>query len=213
MAPAISGTAILLAIALVAHFRPDTAPLALDEETPPVQPIPVANEPAAVPALEETVAGPPPADVRVGAGAMPRIDAAPLPGGTATTPMADLLTGRGTDLPPSQLIEGERAFAAEAVDRTWAAGAEASIYAKLAEIPGLELIDLQAECRSTMCRLQMASGSSLPSFKGVFEPIGLEPAWMAMTKDRTGQARSFAYLWRDGFGPPKPELGQPHEAK
>ncbi len=86
---------------------------------------------------------------------------------------------------------------AEPVDRTWATPAEASIYAKLAEIPGLTLIDLQVECRSTMCRLQMSGESSLPSFKGLFEPIGLEPAWMATMKDRAGPVRSFAYLWRD----------------
>jgi hypothetical protein len=208
-ASAISGAAVVLAIALVAYFRPGSEPpLVPESENPLVQ---VANDPAAVPPFVTAVAAPPPAEVRPAAGAAPSIERAPLPGETAATPIADLMIGRLRDGPPLQLIEGERAFAAEPVDRTWATPAEASIYAKLAEIPGLTLIDLQVECRSTMCRLQMSGESSLPSFKGLFEPIGLEPAWMATMKDRAGPVRSFAYLWRDGFGPPK--LGQPHEAK
>jgi hypothetical protein len=212
-ASAISVAAVVLATALVAYFRPGTEPpLAPERETPPVQPVPVANEPAAAPPVAETVVAPPPREAGAAAARAPGIEPAPLPGATAATPMADLMAGRANDGPPLPLIEGERAFAAEPVDRTWAPATEASIYARLAEIPGLKLTDLQVECRSTMCRLQMASGgSSLPSFKELFEPIALRPAWMAMMKDPAGQ-RSFAYLWRDGFGPQQPELGQPHEA-
>ncbi len=208
-APVISGTAVMLALALVAYFRPGSEPLVVPEREPPAaQPLPVANEPNAEPPSEAVVVAPRPVDVR----ALPSIEPAPLPGATAATPMADLMIGKGHDGPMPALIEGERKFAAEPVDRTWAPAAEASIYAKLAEIPGLKLVDLQLECRSTMCRLQMSGVSSLPSFKGLFEPIGLTPAWMATMKDRAGPQRSFAYLWRDGFGPPKPELGQPSDA-
>ena len=129
-------------------------------------------------------------------------------------PMADLMAGRGPGRPMPALIEGERAFASEPVDRTWAPAAEAGIYAKLAEIPGLKLIDLQVECRSTMCRIQMTepSGGSAPPFKDLLGPAGLEPAWMATIKERTGPVRSAAYLWRAGFAPPNPAPGQPHDA-
>ncbi|HET7609724.1 MAG TPA: hypothetical protein VFL84_13675 [Gammaproteobacteria bacterium] len=209
---AISGAAVALAIALVAYFRPGgEPPLVSKSETPPVQEVPVANEPAAAPPLEATVFVPPAAESRAGAGPVPSIEPAPLPGATATTPMADLMAGRGTDRPMPALIERERAFAVEPVDRTWAPAAEARIYAKLAEIPGLKLIGLQVECRSTMCRIQTESsgGSSLP-FKDLLGPAGLEPAWMATIKERNGPVRSAAYLWRDGFAPPTEPL-QPRD--
>ena len=123
--------------------------------------------------------------------------------------MAQLLGDRQQEFPP-ELAEGEREFAAEPVDATWAPGAEADVLAKFAQMPGLKLIDLQVECRSTMCRLQLTQPSGAPApdgarpFNILLDSIGLEPRWMMAIGDRSSAMRSIAYLWRDGFAPERP---------
>ncbi|HEX7237652.1 MAG TPA: hypothetical protein VF405_11865 [Gammaproteobacteria bacterium] len=222
-APAIGGAAVVLAVALVSYFRPGTeTPGPPDREAPAPQAAAVANEPSAVAAGAETAAvvAPPAAEARsvaVGASAAPAIERAPLPGETPVTPMTNLMVGRGGDAPPAPLVEGERAFAAEPIDRAWAPGAEADILSAFAQMPGLKLIDLQVECRSTMCRLQLmqpsgAQGGALP-FKDLLDSVGLEARWM-MTIKEAGNApiKSAAYLWREGLAPPKQELGRLNES-
>ena len=221
-APAIGGAAIVLATALVWYFRPGPAPrIVPDDDTASVQSAPAATEAAARVAEPETPAverGPAAATVtNTSPSTVPTVERAPLPGEAPSTPMANLLSGRD-DGPPPQLIEGEREFAAEPVDRNWAPGAEADLLAKFAQMPGLSLIDLQVECRSTMCRLQLTQPSGAPRVEGgprpfniLLDEVGLEPRWM-MAIGRSGEPmRSVAYLWRDGFAPPKPEAAQPHE--
>jgi hypothetical protein len=220
-AAAIGGAAVVLAVALVAYFRPAAGPpLALDAEAPSVQGVPIAKEPSPVSADAEAPvvsASPPDEAARVPAGVAPSIDRAPLPGETPTTPMTNLAAGIGREGPPPQLVEGEREFAEEPLDGTWASGAEADVLAKFAQMPGLKLIDLQVECRSTMCRVQLTQpspplGSPQP-FKALLEPLGLEPRWSMTIKDRAnGPVKSAAYLWRDGFAPPKPGLATRQEA-
>jgi hypothetical protein len=141
---------------------------------------------------------------------------APLPGETPATPMTQLLADRQENLivrddpdrgglPPG-LVEGKREFAAEPIDATWAPGAEADLLAKFAQMPGLKLIDLQVECRSTMCRFQLtqpagpaAQGSPMALDLG--KSMGLTPRWMMAVADRPGAptSRSIAYLWREGY--------------
>jgi hypothetical protein len=219
-APAIGGAAVVLAIALVWYFQPGTEPQIVPDDDPTsVEPASVASEPA--PRAEpETPAVDPAAAATVAdrtANAPPPVERAPLPGEAPPTPMANLLIGR-EDGPPPQLIEGEREFAAEPVDREWAPGAEADLLAKFAQMPGLTLIDLQVECRSTMCRLQLTqpSGSRTAEdgpqpFNILRDGVGLEPRWMIAIGRRGEPMSSVAYLWRDGFAPPKPEAGQPNE--
>jgi hypothetical protein len=209
----------VLATALVWYFRPGDeplsvaedarasvqAPIAGNESTPrsaePARPVADALSPRAAP-----VAAP-----------APSIERAPLPGEAPSTPMANLLSGR-EDGPPPALIEGEREFAAEPVDAIWAPGAEADLLAKFAQMPRLSLIDLQVECRSTMCRLQLTQPSGAPATAGgprpfniLLDSIGLEPRWMIAMGRQGEPMRSVAYLWRDGFAPPKPQPGEPHE--
>jgi len=57
----------------------------------------------------------------------------PLPGEGPSTPMANLLASRERELPLG-MVEGEREFAAEPVDPTWAPGAEADLLAKFADV-------------------------------------------------------------------------------
>jgi hypothetical protein len=221
-APAVSGAAVVLAVALVWYFRPGTElPLAFDREALPVQPVPVASETLAPAADAETrgVGSTPPAEAGVAeevASAAPSIDRAPLPGETPSTPMANLVAGH-KEGPPPGLIEGELEFAAEPVDTAWARGAESDLFARLAQMPGLKLIDLQVECRSTMCRLQLTQPSGIRGgarpFNVMLDPVGLERRWLMSVQDSAnGPIKSVTYLWRDGFAPAKPEPGQPHES-
>jgi hypothetical protein len=89
--------------------------------------------------------------------------AAPLlPSQPAATPMADILAARGLPVPP-ELLETERAFAAEPRDPEWSTAAENQVLGKLAEIPGLGLATLEVECRQTLCRLQFAAPRTVPN--------------------------------------------------
>lgn len=219
-APAIGGAAVVLAIALVWYFRPATDPgVVPEDEAESVQPRAVANEsaaPIAAPAEPAASALPLAESSAPDAAPAPSVERAPLPGEAPSTPMANLLAGR-EDGPPPQLVEGEREFAAEPVDSTWAPGAEADLLAKFAQMPGLSLIDLQVECRSTMCRLQLTqpSGAAVEGrprpFNLLRDSIELEPRWMIVLGDRGGAMKSVAYFWREGFAPPKPAAGEPRE--
>src|SRR5262249_14971893 len=131
---------------------------------------------------------------------------APLPGETPVMPMAQLLEGR-RDAPPV-LVEGEREFATEPVDARWAPGAEANLLGKVAQLPRLALTGLRAECRSTMCRLQLVlpktSGLG-PLSSAADQPVnfssslGLEPRWVIAIQDPSGTRQMVAYLWREGL--------------
>jgi hypothetical protein len=217
-APAIGGGAAVLAVALVWYFRPGGEPPGVDGGAATVQTVPAARlsdpELATSPPSPEVA---PVADNRVRPTAT--VERAPLPGETPSTPLANLFADRQiAELPPG-LAEGEREFAAEPVDAAWAPGAEADLLATYAQMPGLRLIDLQVECRSTMCRVQLtqprgataADGGPRP-FSILLDSAGLKPRYMNMISDPSGHMKSVAYLWREGFAPPKPEFGRPREA-
>jgi hypothetical protein len=227
-APAIGGASIALAVALVWYFRPQPEPsLVLDDSavTAPAAP------PVALPDPARNAAPPAPLAPRSTtepvASTAPAPQRSPLPGEAPATPMTQLLADRelnvivgraaGADsaIPP-QLAEGERSFAAEPIDTAWAPGAEARLLAVFAEMPGLKLIDLQAECRSTMCRLQLMQPPAAPGqqpgalpFNILRDEVGMTPRWMmavvdGFPADRTSgplPIRSIAYLWREGFAP------------
>jgi hypothetical protein len=133
---------------------------------------------------------------------------------------AGIAVGMATNIPPHNLgevidaclaymglVEGEREFAAEPIDATWAPGAEAELLGKFAQMQGLKLIDLQVECRSTMCRFQLSqpTGPAMEGSPSAFDvlnkELGLKPRWMMSVVDRPGAptGKSIAYLWRDGF--------------
>ena len=125
---------------------------------------------------------------------------APLP----ITPIAELMAHLGKEL-PTELLEGEREFASEPVDRSWAANAEAKILDRFVQMPGLALVSLEVVCRTTMCLVQVASpdspGAARPRFNILTDSIGLEPRWMMAIADTSGVLQSIAYLWREGMAP------------
>ncbi len=130
----------------------------------------------------------------------------PLPGEAPVTVMTQLLEEVKPHAPPD-FAEIERAFAAEPVDETWAPGAEASLLEKVAQIPGLALSGLRAECRSTMCRLKLTNiggvalmGRAGPRIADLESALGLKVGWF-MARTDAGNAQTVLYLWREGMGP------------
>jgi hypothetical protein len=222
-APLIGGASIALAVALVWYFRPQPEARfvleAVEAPAPPGQAADDATPPPATfePAHEAPAAAVVPPSDESAAGAEPGVARSPLPGETAATPMAQLLADRqqniivrddpATGALPPGLVEGEREFAAEPIDATWAPGAEAELLGKFAQMQGLKLIDLQVECRSTMCRFQLSqpTGPAMEGSPSAFDvlnkELGLKPRWMMSVVDRPGAptGKSIAYLWRDGF--------------
>lgn len=218
-APAIGGAAVVLALALVWYWGPD-AELPL---VPDGQPRAVEGEPAVAAPATPVARSSAPADALLAesiAASAPTPERAPLPGETPATPMTQMIADRqhnvimrqtegSTGIPPG-LTQGELEFAAEPVDAAWAPGAEADLLAKFAQMPGLKLIDIQVECRSTMCRLELTQPREPPAegraasnpapfnlLHGSIE--GVEARWMMVIGDGTGPTRSVAYLWREGF--------------
>jgi hypothetical protein len=149
-----------------------------------------ADEPAASPSASPQS----PAAV----GREPEPERAPLPGETPATPMADLLRDRQQPLPP-EMVAMEQAFGVESVDTAWSDGAEADILGRFAQRAGLKLIDLQVECRSTMCRLQMAQptpqADSQP-LPDLLRSLDLQPRFLMSIIDSYGNLKSVAYLPR-----------------
>jgi hypothetical protein len=226
-APAIGSAAVVLAAALVWLFRPEP-PLPLDGGAmpPPVAPTPAAAARSSAPAPD--LPAPELPSVEPAPSSPPTPERAPLPGETPTAPMAELVTerqntirragagGPGNEFPP-EIAAVELGFGTEPVDRTWAPGAEARIFAAFAQIPGLKLIDQQVECRSTMCRIQLTQpGSAVtsgerPPFNILSDSIGLTPRFMMMVGGESTSQRSIGYFWREGFAPSE-QPDQPHRS-
>ena len=62
---------------------------------------------------------------------------------------------RGLGGPVSSLFQQrENAFVAEPVDPLWSRSREAEILGQIAQISGLRLINIEVECRTSMCRVQ-----------------------------------------------------------
>ena len=196
-APAIGGAAAVLAVVLVWYFRPGGELPGVDGGAAPAQARPAARLSAPEPATSP----PPPEAAPVAENEVrptATVERAPLPGETPSTPLANLFADRQiAELPPG-LAEGEREFAAEPVDAAWAPGAETDLFAVFAQIPRLALIDLQVECRSTMCRVQLtqprgataADGGPRP-FNILLDSVGVKPRWMNMILDPSGPISRF----------------------
>ena len=87
---------------------------------------------------------------------------APSPQAPATTTAMALRMWdeRGTARP--QFQQRENAFVAEPVDPLWSRSREAEILGQMAQISGLRLINIEVECRTSMCRLQWTQNVPVP---------------------------------------------------
>lgn len=235
-APVVGGVAIALAVVFVWYVR---APLERSVELDDAAALPPADagrDDIARPHLDESPAAESPAtasSVEPPATVLPVPERSPLPGEAPATPMTQLLTETQQNMIvrntpgeigiPPQLAEGEREFAAEPVDSTWAPGAQVELLGRFAEMQGLKVIDLQVECRSTMCRVQVTQPPLAPGpgngqpFDILRNDFGFKPRWMMTIGGGPpgvppGPVRSIAYLWREGFAPENPASAQ-HETR
>ena len=90
---------------------------------------------------------------------------APKPQAPATTKAMPLRMwgDRGLDGPVSSLFQQrENAFVAEPFDPLWSRSREAEIVGQIAQISGLRLINIEVECRTSMCRLQWTQNVPVP---------------------------------------------------
>lgn len=133
------------------------------------------------------------------------------------TPISQAL--EDLQMPPMpELVEAERAFAAERVDPAWASAMEGHILGEIARTPSLELVTLQVECRTRTCRVHLVQQQSQGAEPGIVFPsvrpdprtgsgraasfgtfvsrLGLDPRWVASVVDRNGTPTSLAYLAR-----------------
>jgi hypothetical protein len=101
----------------------------------------------------------------------------------------------------------DQAFAAERVDPSWATGMEGNILGQLAQA-SLQLVTMQVECRTSLCRVQLIYPSSksteAETFRELERDLGLEVwrVWRAV--DEIGTPTSVAYLARAGCMTPDP---------
>jgi hypothetical protein len=117
--------------------------------------------------------------------------------------------------PSAALKEPEQEFAAESVDAFWAGAMEARILTELSQLAsGIDVVDLQVECRSTMCRVQLVYPASKaeqvlagPGPTAFADPIrvmrermGLEFRWIMRGQNGYGNPVSMAYISRSPIG-------------
>jgi hypothetical protein len=105
--------------------------------------------------------------------------------------------------PPPELLGTERAFAAESVDPLWSTAAESGVLGRIAEIPGLALVSINVECRTTLCFLQFVTPQKPPEnapnsvdIVKIARAEELSDLWLMAIRVRSGVPISLAYLRR-----------------
>jgi hypothetical protein len=126
------------------------------------------------------------------------------------------------DLPPErrmqpvpEMLETERAFAAESADPQWSTATEAAVLGRIAEIPGAAYASVNVECRTTLCLLQFVESAAPAPKSGIVDvdelvkPQGLKSVWMMGIRVRGGAPVGIAYLQRvDDAGAPAGAVDQ-----
>ena len=206
------GAALAVLIALNVFRSQEQAGVGADAASPPFRAgveAPAAQPPATA------VRGSPSVDQRVdatgadgrGALAEPQPLPALFPTSGRYASMSAALADH--DAPPErrmpvlpELLETDRAFAAESVDPAWATATEAGVLGRIAQIPSAAYISLNIECRTTLCLLQFvqsptpAPNSGIAEISKLVEPERLKPLWMFGIRVRGGAPLGIAYLQR-----------------
>ena len=93
----------------------------------------------------------------------------------------------------------EQAFAAERVDPLWATGMEGTVLGQLAQA-NLQLVTMQVECRTSMCRVQLMERPSkspdMAAFRDLVRGFGLDVWRMENLGNQSGATTTVAYLAR-----------------
>lgn len=191
-----AAVAIGLGIAIVRYFAPGSQ---TGEESGPVVPSARALPSESGGGASRSPGAETTADV-------PEPTAASAPDSTRSAPVAPATLPGQNPLTPEQMPrsveEGERAFSAESVDAAWARGAEANVLGRFSRVKGLALNALQVECRSTMCKLQVAapkssSGGGPDLFDFFNNSLGVQPRWVQIVVDNAGMMQWVAYVGRE----------------
>ena len=192
----VGGVAIGLAVAIVWYFGPGGQ--TSEESTP------VVDSARALPSTSEGGASRSPGAAETTAD-VPEPTAASAPASTRGAPVALAASPAYIPVPfeqqPRSVEEGEQVFSAETVDATWAPGAESNILGRFSRVNGLALSALQVECRTTMCKLQVAAPKSSSGAGDIFgffnNSLGIQPRWVQIVVDDAGTMQWFAYVGRD----------------
>jgi hypothetical protein len=195
----VAGAIPCAAVALVLLGRPEPAIVA-PSVADAAGPLSVADDNArqrepgesATPTSPSTQALPP-APVAQGA-------VSPLPAREAAGPLTQLILDAQSE-PPPPLVANETVFMAESIDAQWAPMAEAQILDRIAQEPGLRLLDLRVECRTTMCRVQMTQPrvtEERASPVTFLNKAGYQIRFIVALDNQAGGRGSIAYLVRPG---------------
>jgi hypothetical protein len=105
-------------------------------------------------------------------------------------------------LPPiPEFAEAARDFASQTNDPPWSEATESHIFDAISQATGLGASDIQVDCRTTMCRVQLSNpASSLNSRYGsvneFVDTFGLETAWLWAGLDSNSNPINLVYLRR-----------------
>lgn len=94
----------------------------------------------------------------------------------------------------------EKQFQSETVDRNWASRAEAEVLEKLSQT-GLKAMNVRAECRTTVCRLEVTeraseSGDSIPLAVALLQLDEWQPSFPKQVDGAGGARTTVSYLAR-----------------
>jgi hypothetical protein len=121
-----------------------------------------------------------------------------LPDQVALSPMAQKARSLQFLADPG-LAGMEQAFAAERVDPLWATGMEGNILGQLAQA-NLQLVTMQVECRTSMCRVQLmerpSKSADMAAFRDLVGGFGLDVWRMQNLGNQSGATTTVAYLAR-----------------
>jgi hypothetical protein len=123
-----------------------------------------------------------------------------LPDQVSLTPMEQKAQSARALIDPG-LASIEKAFAAERVDPLWATETEGNILGQLAQA-NLQLMTMQVECRTSMCRVQLVEPASkrpdMNAFQDLVRGFGLDVWRMMGFANQNGATTTVAYLARPG---------------
>ena len=123
-----------------------------------------------------------------------------LPDQVALTPMEQKAQSARALIDPG-MAAIEQAFAGERVDPLWATGMEGHILGQLAQA-NLQLVTMQVECRTSMCRVQLmerpSKSADMNAFQDLVRGFGLDVWRMNNLGNQSGATTTVAYLARPG---------------
>jgi hypothetical protein len=182
-------TALVLLIVVVWLIPYDPLPDGEIQVPPPVAPVVATPESGSTPATDNA----------------PALSDQPAASDPVEPPVQVALTPMEQKARSAQFLANpelagmEQAFAAERVDPLWATGMEGNILGHLAQA-NLQLVTMQVECRTSMCRVQIMERPSkspdMAVFRDLVRGFGLDVWRMQNLGNQSGATTTVAYLAR-----------------